>query len=161
METDTWSLISHANIKRYATSASSFKNLNKIFLFGGRSNENNMMVDQIEEYSVVNNTWSIVQLKNPSLWIPVEICASIQMDEDNLLVFGGSDAQISDSDFCYLFNVKEYSVERIESLKKAQVFISLPFSYGGNVYAVGNEYYVKTRSLHRFDKNKMTWDLIF
>ena len=128
-------MISHANIKRYATSASSFKNLNKIFLFGGRSNENNMMVDQIEEYDVKSNIWSLVQLKNPSLWIPVEICASIQMDKEKVLVFGGSDAQISDSDFCYLFNVNDYSVERIDNLKKAQVFISLPFSYGGNVYA--------------------------
>lgn len=119
------------------------------------------MVDQIEEYRVSTNEWKVVDLRNPSLWIPVEICASIQLNERKVLIFGGSDAQISDSDFCYLFDVEDKSVERIESLKKAQVFISLPFSYGGNVYAVGNEYYVKTRSLHRFDKSKMTWDLIF
>jgi N-acetylneuraminic acid mutarotase len=120
-----------------------------------------MMVEEIEEYDAHFNTWTVISLQNPSLWIPVEICASIQLNKDKVLIFGGSDAQISDSDFCYTLNVNDYSIERVESLKKAQVFISLPFSYGGNVYAVGNEYYVKTRSLHRFNKAEMTWDLIF
>jgi N-acetylneuraminic acid mutarotase len=120
-----------------------------------------MMVEQIEEYNVSANIWTIVNLRNPSLWIPVEICASIQLNKDKILVFGGSDAQIADSEFCYTFDVNDYSIERVENLKKAQVFISLPFSYGGNIYAVGNEYYVKTRSLHRFDKATMSWDLIF
>lgn len=122
---------------------------------------NNMMVEQIEEYSVEQNVWTVVPLQNQSLWIPVEICASIQLNKDKVLIFGGSDAQISDSDFCYTLDVKDYSIQRIESLKKSQVFISLPFSYGGHVYAVGNEYYVKTRSLHRFNKDEMSWDLIF
>lgn len=160
METDTWTLINPTNIKRYATSASSFKNLEKIFLFGGRSNLNNMMVDEIEEYCVKSNLWTVVNLHNPSLWIPVEICASIQLNESKILIFGGSDAQISDSDYCYMFDVNQYSIERIDNLGKAQVFISLPFSYGNHIFAVGNEYYVKTRSLHRFDKVELKWDLI-
>lgn len=121
---------------------------------------NNMMVEQIEEYSVDSDTWKVVQLANPSQWIPVEICASIQLDERRILVFGGSDAQITDSDFCYTFDVEDRAVTKIGGLKKAQVFISLPFSYGGSVYAVGNEYYVKTRSLHRFDKRELAWNLI-
>jgi N-acetylneuraminic acid mutarotase len=161
VESNTWFLIGSTVVKRYATSASAFANLNKIFLFGGRSNVNNMMVDEIEEYSVSTDSWKVVELKNPSLWIPVEICASTQLDEKRVLVFGGSDAQITDSDFCYCYDVEEQSIQRIDNLKKAQVFVCLPFSYGDNIYAVGNEYYVKNRSFHRFNRKDMTWDLIF
>lgn len=122
---------------------------------------NNSMVDEIEEYNAVTDTWKVVELQNPTLWIPVEICASIQLDEKRVIVFGGSDSQITDSDFCYTFDVEENKIERIDSLKKSQVFVCLPFSYGDNIYAIGNEYYVKNRNLHRFNRKKMGWDLIF
>jgi hypothetical protein len=39
------------NKKRYAASAVGFSN-NKIYLFGGRSDYNNFMISEIEEYSV-------------------------------------------------------------------------------------------------------------
>lgn len=119
------------------------------------------MVDQIEEYDIKADSWNILTLKNPSFWIPVEICASIQYDEHRMLVFGGSDAQILDSDLSYLFDTRDSSFEKTSNLRKGQVFTAMPFCYGGNVFVVGNEYYVKTRNLHRFDKDSKTWDLIF
>jgi len=122
------------------------KNLNKIFLFGGRTDYNNMMLEEIEEYNADKDEWNIINLRNPSVWNPVEVCAAIQVNEDQILIFGGSDVRVRDSASCYFFNMTDYSLERLQDLKKAQVFVSTPFLYGENVYAVGNEYYVKSRN---------------
>ena len=36
-----------------------------------------------------------------------------------------------------------------------------PFMYGNYVYAIGNEYYMKNRSLHRYVIDKKEWEIIF
>ena len=46
-------------------------------------------------------------------------------------------------------------------IKKSQVFISNPFLYGNYIYIIGNEYYMKNRSLHRFVLDKNEWEIIF
>jgi N-acetylneuraminic acid mutarotase len=110
--------------KRYAASSVGLKNLNKIFLFGGRTDYNNLMLEEIEEYNADKDEWTIVNLKNPSVWNPVEVCAAIQVNEEQILVFGGSDVRVRDSASSYFFNVTDYSLERTSDLKKAQVFVS-------------------------------------
>ena len=72
--------------KRYAASAVGCSN-KKIYLFGGSDNEN-ILVNEIEEYDDQNNSWKIVPVLL-SLWNPVEVCASIQISNDKILVFGG------------------------------------------------------------------------
>ena len=119
------------------------------------------MLEEIEEYDADKNEWTIITLRNPSVWNPVEVCAVIQVSEEQILIFGGSDVRVRDSSSCYLFSVSDYSFDRLNDLKKAQVFVSTPFLYGDNVYAVGNEYYVKSRNLHRFNTITKTWNIIF
>jgi len=50
---------------------------NKIYLFGGRSDYNNTMVNDIEEYCAVKNEWTTLAIRNINLWNPVEVCACI------------------------------------------------------------------------------------
>lgn len=76
---NTWTSIANANKKRYAASATGMSELDKILLFGGRSDAHNLMTEEIEEYDVNKNTWAILKLKQPCEWIPVEVCASIQI----------------------------------------------------------------------------------
>jgi len=160
IEENQWSSIAPVRKKRYAASALGFSN-NKIYLFGGRSDYNNMMVHEIEEYCAFRNEWTIITLKNVNLWEPVEVCACIQVNENEILIFGGSDANIKDTPNSLVFNVKDYGIEKKSDLKKAQVFVNAPFLYKNHVYALGNEYYMKHRNLHRYSIERNEWDIIF
>jgi hypothetical protein len=77
------------------------------------------------------------------------------------MIFGGSDARIKDQHSTLFLQVAEGTIEKKSDLKKAQVFVASPFLYGGYVYAIGNEYYMKNRNLHRFSLNQSEWELIF
>jgi len=155
-----WIMISSVKKKRYAASAVGFTN-NKIYLFGGRSDFNNTMVSDIEEFNVELNEWNILNVKNFNLWNPVDVCACIQIKEDQILVFGGSDARIKDSNNSLIFNVRDYSFEKKGELKKPQVFVNAPFLYKNQIYSLGNEYYMKHRNLHRYSVEKEEWEIIF
>ena len=156
-----WSSIASINKRRYAASAVSVRESNKIFLFGGRSDYNNIMMEEIEEYSVEQNVWTIVKFKWKNEWIPVEVCSSVQVKSNQILIFGGSDASIEDSHKSYLFDTDTYSIVKTADLKKAHVFVAAPFVHGNYVFAVGNEYYVKGRNIHRFNIEKAEWDIVF
>ena len=133
---NSWTSISSVCKKRYAASAIGFTN-NKIYLFGGRSDYNNFMVSEIEEYSVEKNEWSLVHIRNGlNFWNPVEVCACIQISKDKILVFGGSDARIKDSSSSLIFNAFDYSFEKKSELKRPQVFVTSPFLFGRYVYSI-------------------------
>ena len=158
---NTWENIASVKKKRYAASAVGFTN-NRVYLFGGRSDFNNYMVAEIEEYNVEINEWTIIQIRNGSqYWNPVEVCACIQISKDKILVFGGSDARIKDSNTSLVFYVNDYSFDKKGELKRPQVFVTAPFLYGKYVFAIGNEYYMKHRNLHRFSLEKEEWEIIF
>lgn len=158
---NSWENIASVKKKRYAASAVGFTN-NRVYLFGGRSDFNNYMVAEIEEYNVEANEWNIIQIRNGvQFWNPVEVCACIQISKDKILVFGGSDARIKDSNVSLIFYVNDYSFEKKGELKRPQVFVTAPFLYGKYVFAIGNEYYMKHRNLHRFSLEKEEWEIIF
>ena len=158
---NAWENIASVKKKRYAASAVGFTN-NRVYLFGGRSDFNNYMVAEIEEYNVEINEWNIIQIRNGSqFWNPVEVCACIQISKDKILVFGGSDARIKDSNTSLVFYVNDYSFDKKGELKRPQVFVTAPFLYGKYVFAIGNEYYMKHRNLHRFSLEKEEWEIIF
>eukprot|EP01017_Pseudomicrothorax_dubius_P040136 TRINITY_DN6241_c0_g1_i1.p1 TRINITY_DN6241_c0_g1~~TRINITY_DN6241_c0_g1_i1.p1 ORF type:complete len:443 (-),score=91.71 TRINITY_DN6241_c0_g1_i1:124-1452(-) len=157
---NTWSQIAPVKRKRYAASAVGTGN-SRIFLFGGRTDVNNMMVNDIEEYSVATNTWEIITIKGLNVWEPVEVCACLQINEDQILIFGGSDARIKDSSATFVFDYKGYTFQRKGDLRKPQVFVTAPFLYGKYVFAIGNEYYMKHRNLHRYSILRDEWDIIF
>ena len=161
VNTSSWSLIAPVNKKRYAASVVSVKESEKLFLFGGRSDLQNNMMKEIEEYDVSKNIWKIVNLKWPQEWTPVEVCSTIQIDVNKVLVFGGSDINVEDSKESYVFNAENYCIEKCANLKKAHVFVTSPFLHGNFVFAVGNEYYVKTRNVHRYDISQDKWDIVF
>lgn len=158
---DCWTPIARVNKKRYAASAVVVSELDKIYLFGGRSDHNNQMAEEIEEYNIASNTWSIVKLRNPQDFVPVEVCSAVQISPGKIIVFGGSDSSIHDTSMTYVFNCSDSRVERVGSLKKAHVFVTTPFVYGCFVFAIGNEYYVKNRNIHRFNILTYEWDLIY
>lgn len=135
--------------------------MGRIYLFGGRNGENNCMLEEIEEYDASLDQWTVVKLPISSLWNPVEVCAVIAISQKELLVFGGSDTSIKDSATSYVFDASTSTLSKIGDLEKAQVFVSAPFLYGNFVYAVGNEYYVKSRNLNRFNLRTREWELVF
>lgn len=159
IEADAWLPMASTNRKRYAASATVAAEIEKIFLIGGRSEANNAMIEDIEEYSIRNDRWAVVKLR--SEFVPVEVCTSVQISMGKILIFGGSNAQNNDSHNSYLFKYEENKIEKIATLQKSHVFVSNPFLHGGHVYAIGNEYYIKSRNIHRFDINAMQWDIIF
>ena len=107
------------------------------------------------------NTWTIVKFKFQNEWIPVEVCSSIQIKSNKILIFGGSDASIEDSKQSYLFDTEAYTIQKTPPLKKAHVFVAAPFMHGNYVFAVGNEYYVKGRNIHRYNIESGEWEIIF
>lgn len=157
---NSWSLMSSVNKKRYAASASVVKETGRIYLFGGRTDYNTQMVSEVEEYWIDKNEWRLLRLSNQEEWIPVEVCSSIQIGEDKILVFGGSDLQIEDSKNSYVFTPSNLRITKTGPLKKPQVFVNSPFVNGNYVYAPGNEYYVKSRNIHRFNIKTMVWDIV-
>ena len=160
LEDNQWNSIAAVNKKRYAASAVGFGG-NRIYLFGGRSDYSNTMVHEIEEYKMELNQWSVLNVNNSNLWVPVEVCACIQVSEEEILIFGGSDARIKDSHNSLIFKVTDQTFQKYGELKRAQVFVNAPFLYKNHIYALGNEYYMKQRNLHRFSLEKQEWSIIF
>lgn len=156
---DVWTTLAPVNRKRYASCAAVQAESDRIFLFGGRSDLNNNMVEEVEEYDISTDTWRVVKLK--SEFDPVEVCAAVQVGPGQVLVFGGSYSTIEDSPESYIFHCCEHKFEKTKSLRKGHVFVSLPFVHGNFIYAVGNEYYMKNRNIHRFNIDKKLWELIF
>ncbi len=155
-----WETIASLNTKRYAASCTSVKNKRSIFLFGGIHEEENKTVDTIEEYLVDKDVWVNLQIRT-LIWQSVEISAVIQIKSDEILIFGGNSPKLKDTDNSYIFNIKDHTFRKSKTLlRKAQVFISAPFNYGGKVYALGNEYYVKKRNINRYDISTGEWDII-
>lgn len=156
-----WASIAPINRKRYAASAVAVRETDKIYLFGGRSDYHNNMMEDIEEYTISRDIWRIIKLHPVNDWTPVEVCSSVQIRPGTILIFGGSDANIEDSGQSYLFDCESFKLERTNALKKPHVFVSASFLYGSNVFAVGNEYYVKNRNIHRFNIETNQWEIVF
>lgn len=156
-----WSTIASINKRRYAASAVAVRESDKIYLFGGRSDYNNNMMEDIEEYNISQDVWRVIKLPLPNDWTPVEVCSSIQIRPGTILIFGGSDANIEDSKQSYLFHCESFRLEKASQLKKPHVFVSASFLHGNYVFAVGNEYYVKNRNIHRFNIELNEWEIVF
>lgn len=56
-----WEKIESCKIKRYASSCCGIEEQNKIYLFGGRMQLSDQMVEEIEIYSVEKNSWSTLK----------------------------------------------------------------------------------------------------
>lgn len=156
-----WTSIASINRRRYAASAVAVRETDKIYLFGGRSDYHNNMMEDIEEYNIAQNSWKIIKLSSPNEWTPVEVCSSIQIKSGKILIFGGSDASIEDSRQSYIFDTESFKLEKTNPLRKPHVFVSASFLHGNYVFAVGNEYYVKNRNIHRFNIEKNEWEIVF
>lgn len=89
-------MASSVNEKRYAASAIAIQEMNKIYLFGGRQDQNTMN-KTIEEYDAVRDKWEVVNIKWPHQWTPVEVCTGIQISPFKLIIFGGTDINVEDS----------------------------------------------------------------
>ena len=161
LATETWTSCNSVNVRRYAASAATIKERKKIYLFGGRGEAQNAMINEIEEYCTEMNIWRILDINWPNNWKPVEVCATIQLKKNEIIIFGGSDVNVEDSRDTYVFKAKECQLVKVDDLRKPHVFVSAPFIYGNYVFAVGNEYYVKTRNIHRFDIKRGKWEIIF
>lgn len=156
-----WASIACINRKRYAASAVAVRETDKIYLFGGRSDYHNNMMEDIEEYTIASDVWRVIKLHSVNDWTPVEVCSSVQIRPGTILIFGGSDANIEDSGQSYLFDCETFKLERCNALKKPHVFVSASFLHGSHVFAVGNEYYVKNRNIHRFNIETNQWEIVF
>lgn len=159
--TETWEMRSNANIRRYAASAATIKEKKKIFLFGGRGEAQNLMIKEIEEYCVETNIWKVLKINETNNWKAVEVCAAVQLRKNEIIIFGGSDVNVEDSSDTYIFKAREGELVKAADLIKPHVFVSAPFVYGNYVFAIGNEYYVKSRNIHRFDIKRNKWEIIF
>lgn len=83
------------------------------------------------------------------------------MDEGKLIVFGGSTVNVDDTSDCYEFDTETYQIQKVSSLKVSNVFVNNPLFYGNQVFALGNEYYVKQRKIHRYDVLKDEWSVVY
>lgn len=158
---DQWTAIAPVNKRRYAASAVGMAEFEKIYLFGGRSDGGTGMAEEIEEYDLTKDAWKSLKLRGGHIFEPMEVCAAIQVGSGKILVFGGTDSSTEDSERSFLFSPLEGRFEKVGSLKKPHVFVSLPFLHGNNVFAVGNEYHVKNRNIHRFDIEAGSWEILF
>lgn len=157
---DRWIICAPVLKKRYAGSATIQVETEKIYLFGGRSDDSTQLIVDIEEYDIRNDLWTLIKLSSNSFWIPVEVCACIQISMDNILIFGGSDSYNEDSNTAYIFKPSIRTFEKTSPLRKGHVFVNSPFLHGNYIFAVGNEYYVKSRRIQRFEINRKEWDFL-
>lgn len=161
VDTDTWKMLNPAKKARYAGAAAALKETGRIYLFGGRGEQHNEMIADIEEYDTATNVWKIIELERPAEWKHVEVCAAVQIRRGEIIIFGGSDINVEDSKYSFIAQIDKKQIMRGSDLKKPHVFVSSPFVYGNFVYAIGNEYYVKERTIHRYDIQKEVWDILF
>lgn len=119
------------------------------------------MANEIEEYSADMDVWITIKLALPNEWSPTEVCTGIQVDEGKLIIFGGSDINVEDTSSCYEFDSETYSIKKIADLVIPHVFVNYPFFYGNQVFALGNEYYVKQWKIQRYDIEKNEWSVIY
>lgn len=142
VKTNRWMKMKDAKIERFAASACGLEENSCVYLFGGRSNKDDEMVKDIEEYNIETDTWKrIFKLKNFNQWVPVEVLCSVQVDKNKILIFGGCDKEVNDSKRSYILDMEKKELVRKKDMKKAHVFLYSPLLYGNHIYVLGNEYY--------------------
>lgn len=157
---NTWSIVAPMTFKRSGSCAAVVKETAKIYVFGGRTEGVSGMVPEIEEYSIATNIWKTIALASPALWAPLENSAAVQINSGQILIFGGSDIRMEDSSASYIFSPADAKLTRTGPLKKAQVFVNQAFVTGTQVFIPGNHYYLNSRTIHRFDTKKLTWNIL-
>ena len=75
-------------IARAAATASCFNN-QAIYCFGG-FNAENKIEGSIEKYTINSNRWEELQIKNTSSFLPAIESSSIQINENQIMLLGGS-----------------------------------------------------------------------
>ena len=108
---DKWTPIASMNNASSSPSICTFRN-QYIFKFGGLTGVA-AVAEQIEKYDVKTDKWSVYQVRNTQeelgkldfkiYWLS----ASCQINDNNILVFGGCDENNTGTKQCFLFEVNE------------------------------------------------------
>ena len=83
-----WELAASMKLARAAATACTFDN-RLVYCFGG-FNAENIIEQSIERYDVVKDQWSTIALKNPSSYLPVIEASSVQINDNQVIILGGS-----------------------------------------------------------------------
>jgi len=62
------------------------------------------MINAIEEYSIDKDEWNTITINGNIQWTPVEVAGCILIQEEKILIFGGSDYSIKDCRTTYVFD---------------------------------------------------------
>lgn len=65
---DKWMIMASCKQKRFAACSISVKEQKKIYLFGGRKDDNNTLASEIEEYDLPKNQWNLIYLEHPQIY---------------------------------------------------------------------------------------------
>lgn len=111
-----WELMANLKCVRAAATACCFNN-QSIYCFGG-FNAENKIESCIEKYDILLNVWEEVLLKNPSSFLPTIESSSVQINDNQIIILGGSrsfDGQLEVSKDISLLNVDEGIVTNLGS----------------------------------------------
>lgn len=161
IQTNSWTSMARTLRKRHSATAVSIAESNRIVLFGGFFEGNSRTTHTFEVFDVAANKWSNLFIKNPADFQHFEFSGGVQVEVGKILIFGGSESRVHDTTASYYLHYDNNLIEKLPPLKKAHVFFNPPFVFGNQVLAIGSEYFVKQRNVHRFKVDTCEWDILF
>lgn len=103
-----WEIMANMKVVRAAATASCF-NHQMIYVFGGFNGDNKIEAT-IERYDIAANQWSDVILRNPSSFLPTIESSSVQINDNQIIILGGSrsyEGHLEVSKEIRVFNISE------------------------------------------------------
>jgi hypothetical protein len=122
---EEWSRISNMVKEKSHISLCSINN-KYIFSFGGE-NKINGILDTIERYTILNDTWDILNINLP---LKIECASCIKKNDKEILIIGGFSSSYGPVDYIINFNFHEIKLELNENkLQNAGWSIYMPILY--------------------------------
>ena len=158
IESNEWTQIPSLNSAKYVVGGCVF-NDRYIYIFGGAGAHYQAYLEEIEllDCEEEEEGWKKVTIVNKEGWSPRYYIQAIQVDNRNILLFGGyNGADIKDS---FLFDVPKREFKKLPDLKEATRFTynrtSSAVLVEGKVFAVDYN-----NRIHTYDLAKNIWDMI-
>jgi len=106
IRTNTWCALPNSNAATAQSSVVNFRNV-YFYKFGGYL-QDNTLYGAIERFSLIDNSWTTVVAHSDSKVPIYPLCATAQINPNEILIFGGVDEKGRGTRKCFLFSIDQW-----------------------------------------------------
>jgi len=173
IKTNTWSALPNSSVATAQSSVVNFRNI-YFYKFGGYLQDKSLY-GAIERFSLIDNSWTTVVAHTESKVPIYPLCATAQINANEVLIFGGVDEKGRGTRKCFLFTIDQWRSgntvnfnERITPLEDADLPTADGFwdqqtiAQGDRIYALQNVSDIRGEVVGRrvLEYKNRTWNVL-